>query len=252
MELFGNVVRRAYIRQATPSPSRRASTTPRTAAAAGGALHVHSTVCAAITDPQTTYRSVVVALLCGGLYLLADTIARYYSHYSGYGFTRLSVHRRRCGRGSVCSGVCQRTPRHSSRTVLRSQRHYHHHYKPIGSHLMAPKNNCKGSTSIRKGWQVKAESTPCDASRDVGTARFRRRRVVVGGPLQQWQADLTEFEKQRRYDLSPHGDRRLQESGLVCSAEKQVRDVVGDSAEKYVLQILAKYVAVRSMTCISE
>ena len=128
-----------YVRR-RPSPSRRASTTPRTAAAAGGALHVHSTVCAAITDPHTTYRSVVVALLCGGLYLLADTIARYYSHYSGYGFTRLSVHRRRCGRGSVCSGVRQRTPRHSSRTVLRSQRHYHHHYKPIGSLLMAPKN----------------------------------------------------------------------------------------------------------------
>ena len=32
---------------------------------------------------------------------------------------------------------------------------------------------------------------------------------------------------QQRYDLSPHGDRRLLESGLVCSHEEQVRGVVG-------------------------
>ena len=41
-----------------------------------------------------------------------------------------------------------------------------------------------------------------------------------------------EFEKkQRRYDLSPHGDRRLLESGLVGSYEEQVRSVVGSSAD---------------------
>ena len=43
-----------------------------------------------------------------------------------------------------------------------------------------------------------------------------------------------EFEnRQRRYDLSPHGDRRLHESDLVRSAEEQVRGVVGDGAEKH-------------------
>ena len=51
--------------------------------------------------------------------------------------------------------------------------------------------------------------------------------------------------RQRRYDLSPHGDRRLRESGLVCSAEEQVRGIVGDGAEKYVHQMLAKVVADR-------
>ena len=41
-----------------------------------------------------------------------------------------------------------------------------------------------------------------------------------------------EFEKgQRRYDLSPHGDRRLLESGLVCSYEEQVRGVVDSSVD---------------------
>ena len=38
---------------------------------------------------------------------------------------------------------------------------------------------------------------------------------------------LVEFEnRQRRYDLSPHGDRRLHESGLVRSAEEQIRSIV--------------------------
>ena len=62
-----------------------------------------------------------------------------------------------------------------------------------------------------------------------------------------------EFEnRQRRYDLSPHGDRRLHESGLVRSAEEQVRGIVGDGAEKHVHRRLAKDVADRSRTRISE
>ena len=61
-----------------------------------------------------------------------------------------------------------------------------------------------------------------------------------------------EFEKrQRRYDLSLHGYRRLLESGLVCSSEEQVRGVVGDGAEKLVHQRLAKDVADISRTGIS-
>ena len=62
-----------------------------------------------------------------------------------------------------------------------------------------------------------------------------------------------EFKKQqRRYDLSPHGDRRLYESGLVRSAEEQVRSIVGEGAEKHVHRRLAKDVADRSRTRVSE
>ena len=51
---------------------------------------------------------------------------------------------------------------------------------------------------------------------------------------------FVEFEKrQRRYGLSPHGDRRLLESGPVCSYEEQVRGVVGSSADNHVHQQLA-------------
>ena len=64
---------------------------------------------------------------------------------------------------------------------------------------------------------------------------------------------LDEVEKrQRRYDLSPHGDRRLLESGLVCSHEEQVRGVVGGSAANHVRRHLAKDVADRSRRGISE
>ena len=43
-----------------------------------GATRVHGTVCATMSsDPQdTTYRSVIVAAVCSGLYLIADAIAR--------------------------------------------------------------------------------------------------------------------------------------------------------------------------------
>ena len=43
----------------------------------GGAVRVHCTVCAVMNDPQETYRSVVVALLYSGLYMLCDAIAKY-------------------------------------------------------------------------------------------------------------------------------------------------------------------------------
>ena len=78
---------------------------------------------------------------------------------------------------------------------------------------------------------------------------FKRRRVIVGGLRRR----SVEVEKgQRRYDLSPHDDRRLLESGLVCSYEEQVRDVVSSSADNHVQQRLAKDVADRARTGISE
>ena len=51
---------------------------------------------------------------------------------------------------------------------------------------------------------------------------------------------------------SPHRDRRLNESGLVRSAEEQVRSIVGDDFEKHVHRRLVKDVADRSRTRISE
>ena len=117
MELVGNVARRAYIHQArTPSrpatAAAAAAATPRAAGSArrslsriplvrqrrqmkqperrkalaslaiwldfeGSAVRVHNTVCTAMRDPQDTYRSIFVALLCGGLHMLADAIARH-------------------------------------------------------------------------------------------------------------------------------------------------------------------------------
>ena len=121
MELVGNVARRAYIRQATPSRSAAAAAeaaTPRAAGSArrslswtpllrrrsqmehsmvspqperrkalaslaiwldfeGSAVRVHNTVCTAMSDPQDTYCSIFVALLCGGLYMLADATAKH-------------------------------------------------------------------------------------------------------------------------------------------------------------------------------
>ena len=57
------------------------------------------------------------------------------------------------------------------------------------------------------------------------TRRFKRRCVVVGGPNQQWQADLVDvaFETvQQRNHLPVDRDRRVFETGLVRSVEEQV------------------------------
>ena len=71
----------------------------------------------------------------------------------------------------------------------------------------------------------------------------------MGGPCQQWQADLVDLSKLKNDN---DGDRRLYESSLECSAQEQVRDVVGDCAEKHLHQRLAKDVADRSRTRNSE
>ena len=174
-------------------------------------VRVHSTVCAAMSDPQDTYRSVVVALFCGGLYLLADAIARSLIQQSLFEIWFHYYVRHPCGRDSGCSGVCQRTHRHSSRTVLRSQRHHH---QPIGCILMAPKNTqltrvyfdpkCVasyiGADALRRITRVPRNIveewlSEQDAYTLHKPARrhFRRRRVIVGGPRQQWQADFVDL-----------------------------------------------------------
>ena len=58
--------------------------------------------------------------------------------------------------------------------------------------------------------------------------------------------------RQQRYGLSPHGDRRLLESGLVCSHEEQVRGVVGGSAAIHVRRRLAPDLADGSRQRIPE
>ena len=59
-------------------------------------------------------------------------------------------------------------------------------------------------------------------------------------------------EGQRRYDLSPHDDRRLLESGLVCSHEEQVRGIVGKSTAIQVRRRLPPDLADGSRQRISE
>ena len=96
-------------------------------------------MCAAIHRTRTVPSSLLYFVVDFTYSLTLSHEVLYDSHYSGYGFTRLSVHHRHCGRGSMCSAVRLHIPRHSSRTLQRS-RHHHRHHKPIGYILMAPKN----------------------------------------------------------------------------------------------------------------
>ena len=176
MELVGNVSRRTYIRQAMTSatPSRRAPTTPRTAAGSARKSlswtpvvrrrsqmehsmltpplerqHKASASLASWEDFRAV-RYVSIAQFALRLAIHPSSLRHfavdftysltlspdisYDTHYSGYGFTRLSVHHRHCRRGSVCSGARQRTPGHSPKTEQWRQRHHH---QPIGYLLMA-------------------------------------------------------------------------------------------------------------------
>ena len=108
-------------------------------------------------------------------------------------------------------GVLLCSPRHSSRAVLRSQRH---HRQPIGSILIAPKNkqlkrvyldpegvsSYSGVDALRRVTRVPNKiveewlsEQDAYAIHKPAKRHFRRRRVVVGGPLQQWQADLVDL-----------------------------------------------------------
>ena len=99
----------------------------------------------------------------------------------------------------------------------------------------------------------------CLATRHARAAENRRRMVVGTGRLHLTQTSETSFQEttrhrwwytsavagrsrrldevEKRYDLSPHGDLRLLESGLVCSHEEQLRGVVGGSAANHVRRL---------------
>ena len=152
----------------------------------------------------------------------------------------------------MCPTIRRRTPRHSHSTTTEG-----------------------GLLRSNKGRQLRWSR--CLATRHARAEENRRRMVVGTGRLYLTQTGETsfqettrhrgwstsavarrscrpvEFEKrQRRYDLSPHGDRRLLKSGPVCSHEEQVRGVVGSSAVNNVHRRMAKDVADRSRTGISE
>ena len=135
-----------------------------------------------------------------------------------YGFiTRLSIirHRRRCGSGS--SGVRQRTRCHSPRTVLQSQRHNH---QSIGTLLMAPRKeqplravyfdpkrvgSYGGVDALRRVTRMPRKRvaewlSEQDAYTLHKPARrhFKRRRVIVSGLRQQWQADLVDLSNLKK------------------------------------------------------
>ena len=54
---------------------------------------------------------------------------------------------------------------------------------------------------------------------------YKRRCVVVGGPNQQWQADLVDMSRWNY--ASPDVDRCIFETGLVHSVEKQIGGILG-------------------------
>ena len=70
--------------------------------------------------------------------------------------------------------------------------------------------------------------------------RFKRRCVVVGGPNQQWQADLVDMSrlKQANNEITfpADRDRRVFETGVVHSAEEQVGGSAGDGLYTIVKQ----------------
>ena len=203
-----------------------------------------------------------------------------YRCYSDYGYAAkpLLSHRLHCGCHSVCPITRRRAPRHSSAVGLRSQRHRPRQHIGPPPLLMAQ----RGERSLSEVY-----FDPTKVGSYGGVAGLRRvtrlpqktvNGMVVGtGRLHLTQTSETSFQEttrhrgwyasavagrsrrhvegqtlQRRYDLSPHGDRRLLESGLVCSHEEQVRSVDGGSAAIHVRRRLATDVADRRRQRISE
>ena len=164
----------------------------------------------------------------------------------------------------MCPTIRRCAPRHSSVFVLRSQRHRRRQRvgppvlmarrieHPMREVYFDPKRvgSYGGVCALRRVTRVPRKIvaewlSEHDAYTSHKPARrhFKRRRVIVGGIRQQWQADLVDLTKLKNDNRSPHGDRRLLESGLVCSYVEQVRGVVGDSAANHVRQRLATDVA---------
>ena len=136
--------------------------------------------------------------------------------------------------------------------MLRNQRHNHHH-QSIGTLLMAPRKeqplrtvyfdpkrvgSYGGVDTLRRFTRMPRKRvaewlSEQDAYTLHKPARrhFTRHRGWSTSPVAGRSRRSVAVEKgQQWYDLSPHGDRRLLESGLVCSHEEQVRGVVGSGA----------------------
>ena len=118
----------------------------------------------------------------------------------------------------MCSDVRQRTRRHSSRIVLRSERH--NHRQSIGTLLMAPRKEQPlrsvyfdprrlgsngGVDALRRVTRMPRKMfAEWLSEQDVFTLHkptrrhFRRRRVIVSGLRQQWQADLVNLSKLKK------------------------------------------------------
>ena len=131
----------------------------------------------------------------------------YETYYLRYGFTRLSIIRHRCGRGSVCSALRQDpcyvvnvtiiTTVNASDIFLMASRN-----KRLKSVYFDPKrvSSYGGVDALLRVTRVPRKIveewlSEQDAYTLHKPARrhFRRRRVVVGGPRQQWQADLVDL-----------------------------------------------------------
>ena len=69
--------------------------------------------------------------------------------------------------------------------------------------------------------------------------KFKRRCVVVGGPHQQWQADLVDVsnlkKRQPRNHVFAYRNRCVFQVGVVCSAEEQIGVVVGDGVYRFII-----------------
>ena len=76
----------------------------------------------------------------------------------------------------------------------------------------------------------------------------------MGGPRQQWQADLVDLSNLKTDNDGMTFILTVIDvfSGLVHSFKEQIRDIVADGAEKHIHRRLAKDVADRSRTRISE
>ena len=107
-------------------------------------------------------------------------------------------------------------------------RHYYDH-KRVGSY--------GGVAALRRVVPAERDVERWLSTQDAYTLHkpvrrhFKRRCVVVGGPNQQWQADLVDMSRlksgQRRDNIPADRDRCVFETGVVHSAEEQVGGVAG-------------------------
>ena len=141
--------------------------------------------------------------------------------YSDYGYvTRpLLFHRLRCGCHSVCPSTRRRAPRHSSAVVLRSQRHRprqrigppllmaERRERPMREVYFDPKRvgsygGVEGLRRVtrlpRKVVQEWLSAQDAYTLHKPARRHFKRRRVIVSGMHQQWQADLVDMSKVKK------------------------------------------------------